>query len=257
MSGPAKLARDCWLILDRQLLLLRRGPVWLILGVVQPLLYLLLFGPLMKSALRLPTTAQAYQTFVPGLLVMLAIYGTLFAGFGLIGEQRAGVVERTMLTPVSRTAMVIGRSLREVVSLLAQSTIIVALAVAFGLRIRPLDLAVVYLLLTFAALLMSTLSYAVALRSAGEETMGQLLNAITQPLLLLSGILLPITAATAPGWLVAVSRANPMSWIVEAVRALFGGDHRAAVVWWAILAEAVLTAAALAWTVRILGRRVR
>ena len=71
-----------------------RNPVWLIVGVVQPLFYLLLFAPLLKPALARRPSAEAYKLFVPGLLVLLAMFGSLFTGFGLIAELRAGVIER-------------------------------------------------------------------------------------------------------------------------------------------------------------------
>ena len=113
-----KLARDTWLIFQRQVLLLLRQPVWLFVGVFQPVMYLLLFAPLLKPALTplgATTDADVYRIFVPGLLVLLAIFGGLFQGFGLIAELRAGVIERSRVTPVSRLALLLGRSLRDVV----------------------------------------------------------------------------------------------------------------------------------------------
>ena len=102
-----KLARDTWLILQRQLQLLLRNPVWVFVGIFQPVMYLLLFAPLLKPALAplgATTSADTYRIFVPGLLVLLAIFGGLFQGFGLIAELRAGVIERSRVTPVSPTS---------------------------------------------------------------------------------------------------------------------------------------------------------
>ena len=102
--------------------LLLRNPVWVFVGVFQPVIYLLLFAPAAQAgAAARRTNADAYQIFVPGLLVLLAIFGGLFQGFGLIAELRAGVIERSRVTPVSRLALLLGRSLRDVVSLLAQA----------------------------------------------------------------------------------------------------------------------------------------
>jgi len=117
-----KLARDIWLIFQRQVMLLVRQPVWVFVGIFQPVMYLLLFAPLLKQALQAPTDADAYRIFVPGLLVLLALFGGLFQGFGLIAELRAGVIERSRVTPVSRVALLLGRSLRDVVSLQAQKS---------------------------------------------------------------------------------------------------------------------------------------
>jgi ABC-2 type transport system permease protein len=103
-----KFLRDTWLVFQRQMQLMLRNPVWLVVGIVQPLFYLLLFAPLLKPALGVSTNAEAYKLFVPGLLVLLAMFGSLFTGFGLIAELRAGVIERSRVTPVSRFALLIG-----------------------------------------------------------------------------------------------------------------------------------------------------
>src|SRR3954453_14240479 len=134
-----KFLRDTWLVFARQMQLMLRQPVWLIVGVVQPLFYLLLFAPLLKPALGVKTNAEAYALFVPGLLVLLAMFGSLFTGFGLIAELRAGVIERSRVTPVSRFALLVGRSLGDVVSVVFQAVLIVVIAVAFGLRVNALD----------------------------------------------------------------------------------------------------------------------
>ena len=93
-----KLLRDTWLIFQRQMLLVMRNPVWVIIGIIQPLYFLFLFGPLLKPALGVSTNAEAYRIFIPGLLVMLAMFGSMFVGFGLIAELRAGVIERSRVT---------------------------------------------------------------------------------------------------------------------------------------------------------------
>src|SRR5919106_1628511 len=142
-----KLIRDTLLVFQRQTLLLLRNPVWIFVGVFQPVMYLLLFAPLLKPALQVSSNAQAYEIFVPGLLVLLAIFGGLFQGFGLIAELRAGIIERSRVTPVSRLALLLGRSLRDVVSLIAQAVIITLLAMLFGLAVHLAHLLLAYLLL--------------------------------------------------------------------------------------------------------------
>ncbi len=252
-----KLLRDTWLIFQRQLLLVLRNPVWLIVGIIQPVFYLLLFGPLLKFALHAPTAADAYKTFVPGLLVLLAVFGTFFVGFALIAELRAGVIERSRVTPVSRLALLLGRSLRDVVSLLFQATIITVLSIPFGLSVRLGDVVLAFLLLGLIALMLSAVSYGIALKLRSEDALAPLLNTVGQPIFLLSGILLPITALTAPGWLRAISRWNPFSWAVDATRALFAGDPGDPNVWKALVILGVLTAVAVMWAARSFARSVR
>ena len=108
--------RDTWLIYRRSLRLTLRQPVWVAMGIFQPILYLVLFGPLLEGATGATgSTANAYNWFIPGLLVQTAMFAAAFAGFGLVAELRNGVVERMRVTPMSRFAMLLGRSLRDVV----------------------------------------------------------------------------------------------------------------------------------------------
>jgi ABC-2 type transport system permease protein len=104
---------------------------------MQPILYLVLFGPLLKSIAAMPgfPAGGAYNVFVPGLLIQLAMFGGLYVGFGLIGELRNGVVERMRVTPISRLAMLLGRSLRDVGMVLVQAVIMIVFAIPFGLTI--------------------------------------------------------------------------------------------------------------------------
>jgi ABC-2 type transport system permease protein len=250
-----KLLRDTSLIFQRQMQLLLRNPVWILVGIFQPVMYLLLFAPLLKPALGVKTNAEAYEIFVPGLLVLLAIFGGLFQGFGLIAELRAGVIERSRVTPVSRFALLLGRSLRDTVSLLAQAMIITLLALAFDLRVFIGNLLLAYLMLALISLMTSALSYGVALAVKSEDVLAPLMNTVAQPVLLLSGILLPLTFA--PGWLQAIADWNPFSWAVNGVRALFLGDLGAPAVWQGLLIMAALAALALLWAARLFARSVR
>jgi ABC-2 type transport system permease protein len=250
-----KLLRDTYLIFERQMQLLLRNPVWIFVGVFQPVMYLLLFAPLLKPALQVDTNAQAYEIFVPGLLVLLAIFGGLFQGFGLIAELRAGVIERSRVTPVSRLALLLGRSLRDVVSLVAQAVIITLLALLFDLRVFIGYLLLAYLMLALISLMTSAVSYGVALKVKSEDALAPLMNTVAQPVLLLSGILLPLTYA--PGWLQGIADWNPFSWAVNGTRALFRGDLGASAVWQGLLIMAVLSALAVAWAAREFARSVR
>ncbi|MGH7860647.1 MAG: ABC transporter permease, partial [Candidatus Dormibacteraceae bacterium] len=118
-----KTLRDCWLIFGRYLDMLLHNPVWVVIGVVQPLLYLLLFAPILKSVAQLPGFPRggAYNVFVPGLLVQLGLFSAAGVGFGLIAELRLGVIERMRVTPVSRLALLLGRAGRDILMLVVQA----------------------------------------------------------------------------------------------------------------------------------------
>lgn len=250
-----KLIRDTSIIFARQMQLLLRNPVWIFVGVFQPVMYLLLFAPLLKPALQVSSNAEAYEIFVPGLLVLLAIFGGLFQGFGLIAELRAGIIERSRVTPVSRLALLLGRSLRDVVSLISQAVIITLLALVFDLRVFIWNLLLAYLMLALISLMTSALSYGVALLVKSEDALAPLMNTVAQPVLLLSGILLPLTFA--PGWLQGIAAWNPFSWAVDGTRALFRGDLGSPDVWQGLVIMAVLAALAVVWAAREFARSVR
>ncbi|MBX6750809.1 MAG: ABC transporter permease [Micromonosporaceae bacterium] len=253
-----KFLRDTWLILQRQLLLNVRQPVWVLVGVFQPVMFLLLFAPLLKPALAtlgVASDVEAYRIFVPGLLVMLAMFGGLFQGFGLIAELRAGIIERSRVTPVNRVALLLGRALRDVVVLLGQAVIITVLSLAFGLRVALGYLLLIYVLLALIGLATAAISYAVALRLRAEDSLSNLMTALTQPILLLSGILLPMSFA--PVWLQHVAEWNPFYWAVNSARALAAGDLYHHHVWQGMAVIAALAVVSLLWATREFRRSIR
>ncbi len=216
-----KLVRDIWLVFGRYFGLFIRNPVWVALGVLQPLLYLLLFAPLLKPLAGVPgfPGGGAYNVFVPGLLVQLGLFGAAGVGFSLIAELRAGVIERLRVTPVSRVALLLGRALRDMFSITVQSLILILLSLPFGLSIHPLGVVVVLALIALIGLFTASISYAVALAVSEEGVYASIVFTASLPILLLSGVLLPL--GLAPQWLRTVAAINPLSYAVDAARAVF------------------------------------
>ncbi len=167
-----KFVRDVWLVFGRYFGLFIRNPVWVVIGVVQPLLYLILFAPLLKPLANSPgfPPGGAYNVFVPGLLVQLGMFGAAGVGFSLIAELRMGVIERLRVTPVSRVALLLGRALRDILSILVQSLILILLALPFGLSINPVGVVVVLALIALIGLLTASVAYAVALWLRSEDS---------------------------------------------------------------------------------------
>jgi len=242
------------LIFRRAMRLSLRNPIWVILGLIQPILYLTMFGPLLENMTRVQgwQTGDAWQVFVPGLLVQLGIFGAAFVGFGLVAEMRAGVVERMRVTPASRLALLLGRVLRDVVVLLVQGVILVACAELFGLDAPLAGLVLGLLVVAALGAAFSSASYAAALMLKSEDALAPLANGLAVPLLLLSGILLPMSLA--PGWLEAISDANPVKHVVDGVRALFHEGSVTMTVVWGVVATLGLVAAGLALGTRTFER---
>jgi ABC-2 type transport system permease protein len=240
------------------MLLVLRSPLWVFLGVAQPVIYLALFAPLLKPALASMdngSMATAYRIYVPGMLVALALAAGLYTGFGLLAELASGVVERARVTPISRVSLLLGRALRDVVTMLVQAVIIVVLSLPFGLFVQIPDLLLAYALLALITLSAAAFSYGVAIRLSNAGVLGQLINNVAQPLMLLSGTLLPI--ALAPLWLRRVADWNPFSWAVNGMRALFAGHAGQSEVWQSLVIMAALAVLVMAWAARQFTRSVR
>jgi ABC-2 type transport system permease protein len=209
-----------------------------------------LFGPLLQTvAARSGFAGDAWQVFVPGLLVQLGIFGGLFVGFGIIAEWRAGVLDRQMVTPASRVALITGRTLRDVVVIVAQGTVLTVCAFLFGLRVPPAALVIAAILVALLGAAFSFISNAIGMATKSEDALAPLVNALALPILLLSGILLPM--ALAPQWLQIVSDFNPFKHIVEALRAVFRGDFSSPIVLLGLTLAVILVVLG-AW----LGQRV-
>jgi ABC-2 type transport system permease protein len=241
--------RDTLLIFRRHMQHSLREPVWVVIGLINPILYLAFFGPLLTRVAN-PSfgSGSSWQVYVPGLLVQLGLFGSAFVGFGLIGEWRMGVIERMRVTPVSRLSLLLGRVLRDVLVLLAQSVLLVAAATVFGLRVPIFGLLIGLWLILLLAISLSCLSYTAALWTKSEDSFAPLLNSITVPLMLLSGILLPISLG--PRWLRVICHFNPFYYVVEAIRDTFVGKYLTIAVF-----EGIVVASALAVFSIALGTR--
>jgi ABC-2 type transport system permease protein len=216
--------RDVWLIFRRYMRKSLTSPIFILVSLSQPLLYVLLFAPLLTSLAHMPGFPRggAYNVFVPGLLIQLSLFTTTSAGWSLIVELKAGITERMRVTPVSRVALLLGRALSAVVTLVLQALAIILVSLPFGLRIDPLGVAFVLLLVALLGLMMASTSYAVALLIPNTDTFGGIAFSITLPLLLLSGVLLPMSLA--PTWLQDIAALNPLRYAVDAARAVFNGQ---------------------------------
>jgi ABC-2 type transport system permease protein len=183
------------------------------------------------------------------------MFGTMFVGFALIAELRAGVIERMRVTPVSRLALLLGRCARDMLSLLVQSAILVALALPFGLDVRVGDLALDVRDAGPDRAAVLRFSYGVALVVRSEDALAPLLNSVTIPLLLLSGILLPLTLG--PAWLQAIATWNPFSWSSTPPAPCSPATRAIPHVWKALVIVTVLAALASVWSARRFATSVR
>ncbi|MFI7666665.1 ABC transporter permease [Nocardia sp. NPDC049526] len=226
-----RFMRETGLIFWSQLRANLRNPVWVLIGLSQPVLYLVLFGPLVKGiAPSLGADSDPWKLLTPALVIQTGLFGAIYVGFSIVAELRAGVVERQRVTPASRGALLTGRVLKDMVVLVVQALVLVGVAMAaFGVRPDPLGVVLSVLLIAVMAAGLAAASYALGLWAKSEDVLASVLNSLAVPLMLLSGILLPLSVG--PSWLRTIGKVNPFSHTVDAARALFRGDFGASEVY--------------------------
>ncbi|NBF00413.1 ABC transporter permease [Nonomuraea sp. KC401] len=238
------MLRDTWVLFRHGVGVTLRQKVGIIFGAIQPLLFLVLFGPIF-------TTFGTWETLVPGLIIQLGLMSMGLAGFGIVFEKRSGVLERMRVTPASRLALLLGRVLNNAVTLILQTLLLLAVAFAFGLRAPALGLATGFVLVVVLGLSLAALSYAVAL-TMNEQLFAPVMSTAVIPLILLSGSFLPMSMA--PGWLDALSHLSPFRYVVEALRDLFHGHYLTGTVGAGVAVTVVLAVVSLVIGTRVFNR---
>jgi ABC-2 type transport system permease protein len=193
----------------------------LITRAIQPALWMLLFGQVFTRARIIPTGDRPYLDFMtPGILAQSVMFVAIFYGIGLIWERDLGITNKFLVSPTPRAALVLGKALSAGIRSLSQAVIVYALALLLGVNINwsPLALAGVLATLLLGAALFSTLSLIVACLVKTRERFMGIGQVLTMPLFFASNAIYPISIM--PDWLRVISCANPLSYQVDALRAL-------------------------------------
>ena len=217
--------RDTWHLFLRLIRATMRMPVFVVISIVQPVLWVLLFGQLFKSVTTIPGFgASSYVQFLaPGISIMTALFGAAYSGMGLLADIDRGVLDRLLATPVSRGALIAGRILHAAVQVVVQAGII--LLVAFILGARPHGglpgILAVFLSASLLGAAFAGFSNALALIARRQELVIAAMNFVVLPSTFLSSMIM--SRNLMPGWIRGVSRFNPVNWAVTAARDGFEG----------------------------------
>jgi ABC-2 type transport system permease protein len=250
-----KLARDTGLLFHRYTIQMLRNPVWLFVGFSTPLLYLVLFTPLLKHFSG-PNTSSAsvIDLFLPGILALLAFASGMSGGFGTIFELQSGVIERLRVTPASRFAILMGPLLSGMLMMFVFDAVVVAAATGFGFSIDWGGLVVLVILLGLLMVTMSAFSVATALVTKEISSFAAIINGLNLPVLLLGGVLLPISLG--PVWMRVLAHFNPLFYAVEGARALSAGAYSNPAVWQAFAVLIPLCLVVVTWATGVFRRAV-
>ena len=254
-----KAARDTWYMIGRQARNLLREPIWIAILLVQPMVWLLLYGQLFKNVTRLGGFGtDSYIIFLaPAIVVMNAFFSASWSGMSMVFDIERKFVERFLATPASRLSLVLSQIVRSALTAAIQGVIILLVAAALGVRVHSgfagwVVILVVAMLVNAA---FAGFSQGIALLVRRESTVIALANFISLPLLFLSSTLLAQTQM--PHWMRVLSDFNPVNGGVRASRGVVlpgtdWGEVGAHLGY--LFALAVVTAAFANWTFRVYKR---
>lgn len=224
------------------------GPV---MSLIQPVIWIGLFGAVFSSLGALPQfgTTGYIDYLVPGILMMTVLYSGAWAGTGFIDDIDSGVMDQYLTSPLSRSAIITGQLVQQLIVNLAQSIVVLGIGWLAGARYAggAGGLAVALVVATMLATIFCCASTAVALTTRNQIALISLSQLIVLPATFLSTTMMP--ADLLPEWVQSVARWNPMNWAVELGRGGLSGDYPAAG-WWQLGGLAILASLAFFWAVR-------
>ncbi|WP_030464283.1 ABC transporter permease [Kitasatospora sp. NRRL B-11411] len=249
---PARVVAMCTVELQK----LRHDRTELYTRAIQPALWLLIFGETFTRLKAIPTGGTPYLDYLaPGIIAQSAMFIAIFYGIMIIWERDSGVLTKLLVTPTPRAALVTGKAFAAGVKAVIQAAVVVVLAAVLGVGMTadPLRLLGVAVAVVLGSAFFSCLSMTIAGIVLTRDRLMGIGQAITMPLFFGSNALYPVDLM--PGWLQAVSRANPLSYQVDALRGLLIGTPSHLALDFGVLALA--TVAGITAASALLGRLAR
>jgi ABC-2 type transport system permease protein len=251
-----KAIAHTWFMVGRQARNLMREPIWIVLLLLQPMIWLLLYGQLFKRVTHLPGGGfgtTSYITFLtPAIVIMNAFFGATWSGMAMVADLDRDVIPRFLATPVSRVSLVVSQIVRSALTAVIQGIVILAVSLALGVRVHYAVIGWVVVLVAAAGILQG-----LALLTRKEATMIAIANFIGLPLFFLSSTL--ISLKQMPHWMQTTARFNPVNWGGVSAReiTLPGTNWGSVGLHLALLAAlTVVTAGFATWTFRVYQRQL-
>jgi len=226
-GGLTGFVRQSLALAEMELRKLLHDPTELLTRIIQPVLWLGIFGEVFTRIRAIPTGQLPYLDFMaPGVLAQSVLFIAIFYGIAAIWERDLGLIHKLLVTPVPRLALVLGKALSAGVRALPQAAMVYILAWALGVRInwKVPALAGVALTVLLGAAAFSTLSLIAACIVKTRERFMGIGQALTMPLFFASNAVYPISIM--PSWLKAFAQINPLTYEVDAMRALMVAGGR-------------------------------
>lgn len=219
-----KFFTDTWWVFIRSLRIFLRIPFIMLMTVVQPVLWMFLFGQVFSSMAEIPGFGgESYMDFLgPGIVMMSTLMAGAYGGMGIISDYRDGVLDRFLISPIHRSAILFGGLLQDALTMALQAAIMVVVAMLLGAQFSGglIGISLLILIAVVLGLAMGSLSTSVGLIVRKEQSLTAVVGFATLPLLFLSAMFMPLDLV--PGWIETAAAFNPLNWAVEAGREVIG-----------------------------------
>ncbi|MBA3745688.1 ABC transporter permease [Sporichthya sp.] len=221
-SAPVRVARDGWIVARRNLIKIKRVPEVLVFVLISPIMFVLLFAYVFGGAIDVPGEVDYKEFLVPGIFVQTVVFGATFTGAGLAEDMQKGIIDRFRSLPMSRSAVLIGRTTSDVFYNVISVTIMALTGLVIGWRIREgvLDAATAFLILLVFAYSVSWIMAYVGLLVPSVEVVNNASFIVIFPLTFVSNAFVPTESFD--GVLRTFVEWNPVSTATQACRELFG-----------------------------------
>ncbi len=221
LGGVANFFTKTLVIAELEVRKLRHDYTELFTRAAQPALWMLVFGEVFTRVRAIPTGKFRYIDFMaPGILAQSVLFIAIFYGIAIIWERDLGIVHKFLASPTPRTALVLGKALSAGIRAVSQAVIIYALSLLLGVRLSwsPLSILGIIIVIVIGAALFSTFSLIIACIVKTRERFMGIGQVLTMPLFLASNAIYPISIM--PEWLKVIAHVNPLTYEVDALRAM-------------------------------------
>lgn len=219
--SPVDFLAQSFAIAEVEFKKLVRDPTELVSRAIQPILWLVIFGKVFSQVRGIPTGAISYLAFMcPGIMAQSVLFSAIFYGIAVIWERDLGIVHKLLVSPAYRAALVLGKAISSGFRGIAQAVIVYLIAAALHISIRWAPSAMIGVLfgVVLGSAIFSTFSLIIACIVKTRERFMGIGQLLTMPLFFASNAIYPLELM--PGWLRFVARANPLTYLVDALRGL-------------------------------------
>jgi len=217
--------KGAYTIWYRDVLRFARDRARIVASLGQPLLFLFVFGTGLSPAMSATTGgALDFRQFMfPGILAMAVLFTAIFSAISIVWDREFGFLKEILVAPIGRSGIVLGKAIGATITALLQVTIMLVLAPLLGVSVTPLTIVQLIPVVTILALGLSGLGILIASFMTSQQGFQLVIQLLIFPLIFLAGVFFPVN--NVPGWLEVISKLNPLTYGVDAIRQIFLGSN--------------------------------